>query len=159
MKLLDEASDRAATENCAGAVLEVVPLVMRTIRAELRKHGSAELSVAQFRTLAYLNQRPGASLSELADQIGLSLPSMSKLVDGLVARELVTRREDTADRRRVVLCLTEYGQATVRKSLAATQAYLALLLGRLPEEHRSTVTQAMAFLETVFTNDLTGEVK
>ena len=96
-----------SAEACAHEVLDVVPLVMRAIRAELRRHRTADLSLAQFRTLAYLNSHAEVSLSEVAEHIGLSLPTMSKLVDGLLGRGLLTREEDPADRRRVILCLTE----------------------------------------------------
>ena len=47
--------------------------------------------MAQFRTLAFVDANQGASLSEVAGHIGLGLPSMSKLVDALVNRELLTR--------------------------------------------------------------------
>ena len=39
---------------CANALLEIVPLIMRNIRAKVRRHSGPELSVAQFRALAFL---------------------------------------------------------------------------------------------------------
>jgi DNA-binding MarR family transcriptional regulator len=39
------------------------------------------------------------SLKELADRLGLSLPAVSRSVDSLVQRGLVTRAEDAEDRR------------------------------------------------------------
>ena len=88
-------------DQCAHELLEVVPLVMRTIRTEMRGHRGADLSVPQFRTLVFLGNHGGASLSDLADFIGLTLPSVSKLIDGLVTRKLVARKVCTNDRRRV----------------------------------------------------------
>ena len=76
---------------CAQEILEVVPAVMLAIRAELRRHRTADLSVPQFRTLAFIDRQADASLSDVAEHIGLTLPSMSKIVDGLVTRKFVTR--------------------------------------------------------------------
>jgi len=69
-------------DECARQVLETVPLVMRTVRAEMRRRRTADLSVPQFRTLNFLNRQAGASLSQVAEHIGLTLPSMSLLVEG-----------------------------------------------------------------------------
>jgi len=135
---------------CAREVVEVIPLAMREIRTELRKHGAQELSVPQFRTLNFLNRHRGASLSEVAEHIGLSLPSMSTLVDGLVVRNLAKRRPDSEDRRRMTLELTDRGEATLRASHEATEAYLAELLGHLSPQEKSTVINAMRILRSVF---------
>ena len=89
-------------EETAHQVLDVIPLVMRTIRSEFRSQRSTELSVPQFRTLAFLRNNDGASLSSLANHLGLTLPSMSKLVDGLVSRGFVARTEHQGDRRRSI---------------------------------------------------------
>ncbi len=149
MQLLEVTMDSGA-EECAREVLDVIPQVMRLIRAELREHRKAELSVTQFRSLAFLGRHSGASLSELAEHIGLALPSMSKLVDGLVERGLVTRQEDPADRRRVVLCVTAMGDESVCAARKATQDYLAGRLALLAPEERATVSSAMAALRAAF---------
>src|SRR5512135_129538 len=97
-------------QGAAQQVLEAVPLVMRTIRAQLRSHRRTDISVPQFRAMGYIDRNEGASLSDLASYIGLTLPSMSKLIDGLVARKLVTRAADSMDRRRICLSLTPLGR-------------------------------------------------
>ena len=56
-----------------------------------------------------LNRNQGASLSEVAEHVGLTLPSVSKMVDGLVTRGLLTRATDPGDRRRLTLSLTPAG--------------------------------------------------
>ena len=136
---------------CAQEVLEVVPLVMRAIRAEMRHHRTADLSVPQFRALAFINGHVDASLSDVAEHIGLTLPSMSKIVDGLVARKLVTRQTAPEDRRRMTLALTARGQSALQASREATRACLAEDLARLTERERETIKQAMCSLRPVFT--------
>jgi MarR family transcriptional regulator for hemolysin len=136
---------------CAREVLDVVPVAMRVIRSQLRKHSATEVSVPQFRTLAYLNRHEGTSLSEVAEYIGLSLPSMSSLVDGLVIQGLVTRQTHPEDRRRMTLKLTERGSTALRKAREATAGYLEEKLGQLSATERVTVVEAMRVLRQVFT--------
>jgi DNA-binding MarR family transcriptional regulator len=106
--------------------------------------------VPQFRTLAYLNRHEGASLSDAAEHIGLTLPSMSSLINGLVARHLVARQTHTGDRRRVTLALTERGRTVLQISHEAAQDRLAKLIAALPVSERVAVGRAMQALHPVF---------
>src|SRR5512143_2974446 len=136
---------------CAQEILEVVPSVMRTIRAEMRRHRTADLSVPQFRTLAFIDRNVDASLSDVAEHIGLTLPSMSKIVEGLVTRKFVTRQTHPTDRRRMILALTARGQTALQTSREATRACLAEDLTGLTDRERETIRQAMCVLRPVFT--------
>jgi len=144
-------------DKCAREVLETVPLVMRTVRAEMRRHRTADLSVPQFRTLNFLHRQAGASLSQVAEHVGLTLPSMSLLVDGLVERKLILRNTHAADRRRITLTLTARGQSVLEAAHGATQAALAEKLAALSAKDRMIVAQAMQALRPLFEPDLHGE--
>jgi MarR family transcriptional regulator for hemolysin len=140
-----------SADDCAREIIEVVPQIMRVLRLEIRRHRDPDLSVPQFRALAFLSHNAGTSLSEVAEHVGLTLPSMSKLIDGLVGRHLVTRQISPTDRRCVTLALTETGQAALLAARQATQVYLSELLVGLPEAERATIIQAMQTLRPIFT--------
>jgi MarR family transcriptional regulator for hemolysin len=106
--------------------------------------------VPQFRALIYLHRHEGASLSDVAAHLGLTLPSVSKMIDGLVARNLVTRRMDAGDRRRVTLTPTAPGRTAMQAAYEVTQSRLAERLTALPASDRSTVMEAMKALMSVF---------
>src|SRR5437763_17044188 len=114
MQLLSSASTVPAnTERCARQLLETVPLVMQFIRRQMRSLCSHDLSVPQIRTLYFVSTNDRPSLSDAAEYIGLALPSMSRLVDGLVKKDLLTRAECQHDRRHVRLGITAAGQAAL----------------------------------------------
>jgi DNA-binding MarR family transcriptional regulator len=134
----------------ASLLMEVVPRVMRRIRMEMRSHRAPGLTVPQLRTLIYIYQNEGASLSEAAEHIGLKLPSMSKTVDALVDRKLVIRRVVADDRRYVSLRLSAHGLAELRRTRRMTEARLAEALGLLPSEQQANVVEALKMLGQVF---------
>lgn len=146
-------------DECARYVLENVPTVMRAIRKEMRAHRQSGLSVPQFRVLIYLSRNEGASLSDVAGHLGLTPPATSKMIDVLVARDLVSRRRDTADRRRVVLAPTELGRSSTRAAREATQSRLAQRMALLPAEALTTVYEALQALESIFSTDPKMEAK
>jgi DNA-binding MarR family transcriptional regulator len=145
-----------SSEECAREMLEVVPMIMRVIRSQMRSHRTRDLSVPQFRTLNFLARHQGASLSDVAEHIGLTRPSASKLIDGLVERGLVSRRGSLVDRRRVRLGLTNPGRVTLRAAWAAAQADLASRVAALPSGEQASVEQAMRTLRLLFVSGAGG---
>ncbi len=130
--------------------MENVPLVMRTIRSEMRGRVSSDLSVPQFRALSYVRRYPGTSLSDVAEHVGLTLPSISKMIDRLEARNFVQRSGAPEDRRRICLDLTPLGQETLARASAATREHLAQQLAALTSDERAVIIQAMSNLRKVF---------
>ncbi len=144
-------------DELAGLVLEVAPLLMRSIRAEMRTHRGQELSVPQFRILNYVHLAVAVSLSEVAEHMGLTLPSASKAIDALVARRLVVRTQDTKDRRRVVIALTPLGQSAWESSRALTRAWIVGRLKRTTDADRAAIERAMIALRTAVAGDETED--
>lgn len=70
-----------------------------------------------------------ARLGALAEAVLLPQPSLSRLVDRLVARGLLGREPDPADRRGVVLVLTEAGRSLQREVGRRHAAAIAAALG------------------------------
>lgn len=138
------------SQECARQILDVTPIVIQAIRFEMRSLKLTDLTVPQFRTLSYINNHPGASLSDAAEFIGLTLSSMSILVNGLVERELVQRDPGVADRRRIHLSLTDAGLVMLRNVRTETQDRLAEMVNDLSAEDRQTITRAMELLRPIF---------
>jgi DNA-binding MarR family transcriptional regulator len=151
--LEDETNLEVSAEDCAALVADTIPLVMRTIRAEMRGHRTPDLSVPQFRALGFLRRHPGASLSDVADHVGLTLPSISNMINRLEARNLVTRRTRAGDRRHISLELTPLGQLTMQAARDATRTRVAALLVALSPEERAVISRAMHSLGQVFSSE------
>src|SRR6476646_5956198 len=90
----------------AAALLAALPPLMRFVRKHMRSHRTEGLSVPQFRTLLALGLTPPMRLSAVADFLGASLSTTSRIVSKLVKKGLVTRGECARDRRQVDLRLT-----------------------------------------------------
>ena len=148
-------SAAASASRCASVMLDGLPPVMWFIRCRMRKHRTRGLSVPQFRALALLDRYPTASLSLVAEHLGSSQPSASRLISGLVSRGFVTRRECAADRRQIVLILTPRGKSVLRAAQQATQESVAVEIKKLTGSQRATVESAMTILRDLF--DRRGE--
>jgi DNA-binding MarR family transcriptional regulator len=81
----------------------------RIISALARSIHDDDLSVVQLAALHLIDQGGGMKQSVLGETLGMSPSSTSRMVDALVGRELVERRESPEDRRLRVLRLTDRG--------------------------------------------------
>ncbi len=137
-------------EESARKLLEVVPIIMQDIRSEMRSRRSIDLTVPQFRALAFVNRNEGSSLWAVAHHMGLTPPSTSRLVDGLITRGLMARNDDPADRRRVQLTVTGPGLGALEASTRGTLSYLADKLSGVDADTREVIDKAVEALRTVF---------
>lgn len=137
-------------DDCAQEVLDVTPLVMRVIRAEMRSQRAPDLSVPQFRVLGFIHRHPATSLSAVAEHMGQALPTLSNLVDSLVTRKLVTRESSTTDRRRMTLNLTAKGEQLWQSARSETKKRLIDRLTPLSPEDLNKVAEALQLLRPLF---------
>jgi len=105
-----------------------------------------ELTLSQYRVLCALEAGAEAS-SSLAEKLAVSAPSVTTVVDGLVARRLVDRSHDSGpDRRRVSISITAAGAAIAdqaRSSVAQRLAEVASHLSSLEEARRAVECLAL----------------
>lgn len=90
----------------------VVAWLSRQVECTLAE---SDLTPSQYRLLSLLEERPEVA-SALADKLTVSRPSVTNVVDGLVARGLVERSHDTHDRRRVTHALTREGRRVLHRA-------------------------------------------
>jgi long-chain acyl-CoA synthetase len=85
-----------------------------------------DLSLAQYRVLGLLSEGSAVS-SAVAEQLAVRPPSVTALIDGLVARGLVDRRTIEGDRRRVSLVVTNAGRRAIAAADAVVDARMAAI--------------------------------
>jgi DNA-binding MarR family transcriptional regulator len=114
--------------------IDLVRRVNRFQRAgDLDDATVGELTVAQIRVLFRLRNRGPMPSSALATGLGVTLPTVTSVIDRLVAKELVERSDDPADRRRVIVGLTPAGSEIVERIQQGRRARLSRALDALEE--------------------------
>ena len=68
-------------------------------------------SLQEWQVLSMLSDNAGHSMGEIARFVLMPAPSLTKLVDQMVSRQLVYRRTDPSDRRRVLIFISARGRA------------------------------------------------
>lgn len=146
------------SQQCAAKMMETLPIITQFFRAEMRRNASfltESLSVPQFRMLAFLDRHPGASLSQVAEHLGVTRATASNLTDRLVQKNLVSKVENPQERRHVLLNLTETGKYHLQQVRAMTSARIASVLADLPKEQLQSVVEGLTVLYNAFEQTMT----
>ena len=115
----------------------------RIIRSLARTVHDEDLSVAQLAALHLIDQAEDLRQSQLAEDLLMTPSSASRMIDGLVERGLVERRESPADRRARTLHVTDKGAAMLDEIGAARVALFERITKHLPR------TMVMLFLQNI----------
>lgn len=92
------------------------------------------LSVVGWRVVAILGTHSPLSAKTLAELTAMDQVSVSRAVEQLVGKRIVSRRVDTVDRRRLVLRLSRYGEEVYREIVPILQAAENALVSTLPDK-------------------------
>ncbi|WIX98024.1 MarR family transcriptional regulator [Amycolatopsis mongoliensis] len=130
------------------ALAEVVARLRRAMRRAARNADPhTTLSVAQLELLSCLAENPGARPGRLAQLLKLAPNSVTTMVNGLQAKELVTRANSgSGDRRAVVLELTEAGRAAVHRWQATNAGIVEAAVANLHPAWQHLLTAALPAL-------------
>jgi DNA-binding MarR family transcriptional regulator len=114
---------------------------------QLRVIEDSGLSMTQCKALLELGGLGQAGeplqVSDLAEHFGVSVPSMSRAVDALVKKKLVTRLEDPSDRRVRRVAITAKGKQLVDTLLVVRQAGLEAFAESLSAAQRRKLDAAV----------------
>jgi len=106
-----------------------------------------DLSFTQLKALCALEtDGEERSVKALAESMGVSLPAMSRAVDGLLERGFVEREEDPADRRMKRIWLTEAGRTVPLALNEARLSTLLELINSLDDEAATALERALTLI-------------
>lgn len=104
-----------------------IPALIATAGARISLHAQREaarplgLDVREWRIMQIVGEADDRTVNEIADRIGMDRGGTSRSVAQLEKQGLVSRHDDLADRRRVLLRLTEKG-GKLQEQIAAFAA-------------------------------------
>ncbi len=100
-------------------LLKAREAVMKNFIPHLRAH---DLTPQQWRVLRALHDTDGLELSEISRHCYLLMPSLSRIVQNLEKRGLISRCTSDTDQRRSIVALSQTGQSLVIEMMPESEA-------------------------------------
>lgn len=130
---------RQAAGHAAAAVHDLLASFIRVTPRDMSLTSTAVLST--------LDRSGPRRITELATSEGITQPSVTSLVASLVRAGYVERRSDPADRRVVVVAITEAGSAYLCTRRAHTAKVFVDAVDQLSDEEAAALAEALPVIE------------
>jgi len=104
------------------------------------------VTMSQAKVLYLVQAAPELRMSDLSARLGVSLSTVSGVVDRLVDQGLLDRRDDPADRRHVVLRITDAGTTQLQLFRELNAGQVRSLLSRIDIAGLAVIEQALDLL-------------
>ena len=105
-----------------------------------------DIAPAQLRALRTLARHETMRLSELSERLEIAPRTATEVVDALQARGLVRRRADPADRRAILVEVTERGAGVLAEIRATRGTEAGRIFGRLGPADRAELARILSQL-------------
>jgi DNA-binding MarR family transcriptional regulator len=138
----DRAGRRSELQDVVTAIL-TASRVLVGVSARSLADVEDTVTLTQFRTLVVLNSQGMINLNRLADLLGVNSSTAMRMIDRLLAAELVTRQDNPTNRREVLLDLTDQGRELVQQVSDTRRAEIARIVKAMPASERSELVNAL----------------
>jgi Transcriptional regulators len=128
---------------------QLEPLIARQRRAVAREGCLRAVSSTQMQVLYLLSCEAPLAMGRLAEQLDVSLPNVTGIVERMVEHGLVERGRDDDDRRVVTVAPTAAGRAAVEEIDIIRRRALAQLVTRLDSVQQEQALRIFAALRRI----------
>src|ERR1017187_2248394 len=105
-----------------------------------------EVTLTQYRTLVVLASRGPQNLAGLADAVGVTPATATRMCDRLVRTDLIRRRTERDDRRQLRVALTTRGRSLVDAVTGRRRQEITRIINEIPVEQQVVLVQALGRL-------------
>lgn len=149
---VSELTENTMDENCC--VAEVGEMVQKLVRVfqlferdQIKVHG---FTSSQCYSLIEILKSGSLTMNELSDKMNLDTSTMTRVIDKLVRDELIKRYRDEADRRMVLVTLTDKGIEAATKLNSSVNEYYKKIISSIPSGKTNEVLNAVSVLLKAF---------
>jgi DNA-binding MarR family transcriptional regulator len=138
----DDLEAIAGTDPVVDAVLSG-SRVLVAVAARSLADAAEEVTLTQYRTLVVLASRGPQGVASLAEAVGVTPATATRMCDRLVRKKLVTRRSQRDDRRQTRVALTQPGRSLVDAVTARRRREIARIVAEIPADEQVVLVQAL----------------
>ena len=136
-----------APDSVVDAVLSA-SRVLVAVAARSLSDVAEEVTLTQYRTLVVLASRGPQNLAGLADAVGVTPATATRMCDRLVKKDLVRRRTERDDRRQLRVALTAKGRSLVDAVTDRRRREIELIMKDIATEEQVVLVNALSRFTT-----------
>jgi len=124
----------------------------RIFMSEMMKHMDSQVTSTQMFMLHYIQESGICRLTALAEKLDVKPSAVTVMIERLAKSGYVTRESDPADRRVILVRLTQAGEDVIAYAHQRREEIIAKYMESLSQEEKEQVTNIMEKLVTAAQN-------
>jgi len=108
-----------------------------------------DLTEQQWRVLRVVQESGAIDPTQIAEQACLLLPSLTRILQKLEDKQMISRARDQVDRRKQVITITADGEAVILDNLEASLALVAETRTKMGEERYEALLDLLNELDRI----------
>lgn len=137
------------TSNQTPDLINLLFTVGKMLKEKFKQDGVNGITFSQVKTLHFIEGKKNLTMKELADELNITPPSVTSLIDPFVLHGLVKRVYDPSDRRIVRLALTAKGKTYLTEHYKTMKQKMEKLVANLNQQQIDNLKE---ILETLLKN-------
>jgi DNA-binding MarR family transcriptional regulator len=138
------------TDDMAAKILATFPLFMHKVFHDFHPaSGALDLNKTHMKALMIIYIEDNPYMTRVCYHMNMEKGSLTPVIDRLIQMNLVERRRNAGDRRKVNLHLTELGTSLVQANLHRAHRHILEKLKHLPEEEMQRFKNALLDLHEI----------
>ncbi|MBS1958245.1 MAG: MarR family transcriptional regulator [Bdellovibrionales bacterium] len=129
----------------------------KSVRDTTRKNFDQALTIPQFRVVGRVNREPGSSHRDVAEWMGVTPPTLTRMVDLLVGKGLITRNPHPTDKRQILLNPTAAGKKIYIENRTRVQNLLAKRMKEVSSKDLAQLEGSLRTLSDLFESTFSVE--
>jgi DNA-binding MarR family transcriptional regulator len=128
-------------------IADVIFSLSRMMKDEkMLQSDTSQLTILQLYALIFISKQESVTMTEVAKQFKITLPTATALSDKLFKSNLIARQNDSSDRRIVKLVLTKKGKDLLAQAMSHRSAKINKMLSYLHQEEKEQLLHIMQTL-------------
>ena len=150
MNAQGNSTETVSGDDLVEQAIELLPEIGKSLYFAIARHPRAQgISLGQLKALGFLFHHAPCAVRDVADGLGISMPSASETIDRLVELGLAERATDPIDRRRAVVVLTPEAHRLGAEVREVRRRQVRAALERLAAAERPVFLRALQALVDV----------
>lgn len=143
----DEPDDNCCVDEVGEMVQKLVRVFQLFERDQIKIHG---FTSSQCYSMIEILKAGSLTMNDLSDKMNLDSSTMTRVIDKLVRDELIKRDRDEADRRIVLVTLTEKGREAAEALNSSVNEYYKKIITSIPSGKVDEILSSIAILLKAF---------
>ncbi|MDD5593489.1 MAG: MarR family transcriptional regulator [Candidatus Margulisbacteria bacterium] len=132
---------------------DVMQVLTKTFHSGCSYLAGLDITIQQFIVMNLIERRAEPKMTDLADELKVTLGNMTAMADRLIKLKYIIRKADAADRRVVRVQLTHKGGELIKKAKERKRKDLELILAKISHEDRDHLFKIMEKLVVAIKKD------